>query len=168
MALDTSFPLILCIRSIPLSHLFFLENTSQVSVPLSISTAHSWSKPRSFLTWTTAAAFLPSRVLLILHLAAREVFLETPILRDILCLKPFPHVVYRARRDPARLSSLIALRCSQSGDPDPPRAEQLLTPRMSHAHCSLLFASLALLSPSGLRLPTSSPVKPSLPHPEIH
>lgn len=111
MALDTSVPLILCIRSIPLSHLFFLENTSQVSVPLSISTARSWSKPRSFLTWTTAAAFLPSRVLLILHFAAREVFLEMPILRDILCLKPFPHVVYRAQRDPARLSSLIALCC---------------------------------------------------------
>ena len=52
MTLDTSFPLILYIKSTPLSHLLFLENTSQVSAPLSISTACSWSKPPSFLTWT--------------------------------------------------------------------------------------------------------------------
>ena len=59
MTLDTSFPLILYIKSIPLSHLLFLEYMSQVSAPLSISTACSWSKPPSFLTWTTAVAFLP-------------------------------------------------------------------------------------------------------------
>ena len=85
MTLDTSFPLNLYIKSIPLSPLFFLENMSQVSAPLSISTACSWSKPPSFLTWILQwPSFLSSIMLLILHFAAREVFLEMLILHEVL------------------------------------------------------------------------------------
>lgn len=91
MTLDTSFPLILYIKSTPLSHLLFLENMSQGSAPLSISTACSWSKPPSFLTWTLQwPSFLSSVMLLILHFAARQVFLEMLILHEV--LSHFSHI----------------------------------------------------------------------------